>query len=131
MLRQRDCASIGILRADPSRKTPCSMWLELGAATAEVLEALNAGTHRRCELISSAVRLARMESFLSAYRGSSTQAYNYNCARHHGDNAIVLRQALHVPDVQACKHCAEIQDSPAGEGVAEEEDAQTFRSVIP
>jgi hypothetical protein len=107
------------------------MWLELGAATAEVLEALNAGTHCRRELISSAVRLARMESFLSAYGGSSTQAYHDNCARHHGDNTIVLRQALHVPDVQACKHCAEIQDSPAGEGVAEEEDAQTFRSVIP
>ena len=107
------------------------MWLELGAANAEVQEALNAGTHRRCELISNAVRLARMESFLSAYGGSSTQAFNYNCVRRHGDNAIVLRQALHVPDVQACKHCAEIQDSPAGEGVAEEEDAQTFRSVIP
>jgi hypothetical protein len=71
-----------------------------------------------------------MESFLSSHRGSSTPQYNYDRAGHNGDNVLVLRQAFHVPDVQACKHCAEVQDSLAGEGIAEEESAEPVWSVI-
>jgi hypothetical protein len=117
-------------RADPSRKYPGDMWLEIGAARAEVQEALDAGTHCHSELISNAVRLARMESSISSYRGSSTQLHTYSPAHYNGDNVIVLCQAVHVPNMQACKHRAEVQDPFAGEGIAEKEGAELFWSVI-
>jgi hypothetical protein len=106
------------------------MWLEIGAATAEVQAALNAGILCHFELISTAVRLTTMESFFSSYRGSSTSQYPQVCADYHGDSASVSRQAIHVLNVQAGKHCAEVQDSSTGEGVAEKEDAEPFWSVI-
>jgi hypothetical protein len=105
------------------------MWLEIGAATAEVQAALNAGILCHFELISTAIRLATMESFVSSYRGSSTPQYPQVCADGNGD-ASVSRQAIHVLNVQAGKRCAEIQDSSTGEAIAEEEDAEPFWSVV-
>jgi hypothetical protein len=71
-----------------------------------------------------------MESFLSSYRGSSTPRFPQVCADRDGDSASVSRQAIHVLNVQASKRCAEVQDSSTGEGIAEEEDAEPFWSVI-
>jgi hypothetical protein len=122
-----DCASIGILTG---RILRAIMWLELGLRLQKCKRLWTQAHIRHCELISSAVRLARMEAFLSAFRGSSTQAYKYNCVRHNGDNAIVSRQAVHVPDVPARKHCAEVQDS-AAEGIPEEDDVQPCWRAIP
>jgi hypothetical protein len=106
------------------------MWLDIGAAIAEVQAALNAGVLCHFELISTAVRLTTMESFFSSYRGSSTLLYPPVCADYHGDSASVSRQAIHVLNMQAGKHRAEVQDSSTGEGVAEKEDAEPFWSVI-
>jgi hypothetical protein len=106
------------------------MWLEIGAATAEVQAALNAGILSHFELISTAVRLATMESFLSSYRGSSTPRFPQVRADRDGDSASVSRQAIYVLNVQASKRCAEVQDSSTGEGIAEEEDTEPFWSVI-
>jgi hypothetical protein len=106
------------------------MWLEIGAARAEVQEALNASTHRHSELISNAVRLARMESSLSPYVVLPPPQHNYSRAHHNGDCVIVLGQAVHVPNMQACQHRAEVQGPSAGEGIAEEEGAEAVRSVI-
>jgi hypothetical protein len=52
------------------------------------------------------------------------------CADRDGDSASVLRQAIHVLNVQASKRCAEVQDSSTREGIAEEEDVESFWSVI-
>ena len=106
------------------------MWLEIGAATAEVQAALNAGILSQFEHISTAVRLTTMESFFSSYRGSSTSQYPQVCADCHGDSASVSRQAIHVLNVQAGKRCAEVQGSSTGEAIAEEEDAEPFWSVL-
>ena len=104
--------------------------LRLGLRLAEVQEALNVGILCHFELISTAVRLTTMESFFSSYRGSSTSQYPQVCADCHGDSASVSRQAIHVLNVQASKRCAEVQDSSTGEGIAEEEDAEPFWSVL-
>ena len=130
MLRACDCASIGILWADPSRKNPCDVWLEREAAIAEVQEALIAGTHSHRELIYCEVRLATMDSSLSSYRGTSTPQHIHGRTHNNGDYDNVSRQAIPVLDVQTRKHCAEVQGSPAGEGLAEEEDSQSVWSVI-
>jgi hypothetical protein len=106
------------------------MWLEIGAAAAEVQAALNAGILSHFELISTAVRLTTMESFLSSSRGFSTPQYPQVRGDRDGDSASVSRQAIHVLNVQAGKCCAEVQDSPTRDGIAEEEDAEPFWSVI-
>jgi hypothetical protein len=106
------------------------MWLEIGAATAEVQAALNAGVLCHFELISTAVRLTTMESFFSSYRGSSPSQHPHVCADYHGDGASVSRQAIHVLNMQAGQYRAEVQDSPTREGVAEKEDAEPFWSLI-
>src|ERR1700733_7212484 len=105
------------------------MWLEIGAATAEVQAALNAGVLCHFELISTAVRLTTMESFFSSYRGSSPSQHPHVCADYHGDGASVSRQAIHVLNMQAGQYRAEVQDSPTREGVAEKEDAEPFWSL--
>ena len=130
MFRVVDCASVGIQIADPSRDTPGELWLEMEDATAEVQEALNAGTHRRSALINSPVRLAKMESSLSSYRGVFAPEHNREWAHYHGDSVRLVRQAIHVLDMQACKHCAEIQDSSAGEGITKEEGAEPIWRVV-
>ena len=106
------------------------MWLEIGAATAEVQAALNAGILSHFELISSAVRLTAMESFLSSYCGSPTPQYPQVRADCDGDSASASRQAIHVLNMQAGKRCAEVQDPSTRDGSAEEEDAEPFWSVI-